>query len=126
MSYRGIPAGYEDEEDDNLDFMMYSTQNLKITVVPDITTAAGLDGQNFDSKLSVDMDNWFDEFRETYNKCKLRKDNKDNSCKAKRKSRLLTLHTSADNKMDFKLDCLHKIKSKLELFEFCYRFNFLE
>ena len=73
MSYRGIPAGYEDEDDENLDFLVYSTQNLKITVVPDITTGAGLDGQNFDSKLSADMDNWFLEFSETYNKCKFSK-----------------------------------------------------
>lgn len=74
MPYRCIPAGYEDEEDDeNLDCLLYSTQNLKITVVPDITTAAGLDGQNFDSKLSVDMDNWFEEFKETYSKCEYRK-----------------------------------------------------
>ncbi|XP_023297234.2 exonuclease mut-7 homolog [Lucilia cuprina] len=71
LPYRGIPAGYEDENDeDDLDLMTYSTQNLKITVVPDITTAAGLNGQNFDCKLSPDMEQWFEEFRETYNKCK--------------------------------------------------------
>ncbi|XP_065363553.1 exonuclease mut-7 homolog [Calliphora vicina] len=69
LPYRGIPAGYEDDED-NLDFMTYSTQNLKITVVPDITTAAGLNGQNFDCKLSPEMEQWFEEFRETYSKCK--------------------------------------------------------
>ncbi|KAM7349300.1 exonuclease mut-7 homolog [Cochliomyia hominivorax] len=69
LPYRGIPAGYEDDED-NLDYMTYSTQNLKITVVPDITTAAGLNGQNFDCKLSPEMETWFEEFRETYNKCK--------------------------------------------------------
>lgn len=68
MSYRGIPAGYED--DDELDLMMHSTQNLKITVVPDITTAAGLDETNFDSKINSDMEQWFEEFRGTYSKCK--------------------------------------------------------
>lgn len=71
LPYRCIPAGYEDEmEDDSLDFITCSTQNLKITVVPDITTAAGLNGENFDCKLSAEMEVWFEDFRETYNKCK--------------------------------------------------------
>ncbi|GBP05422.1 Exonuclease mut-7 homolog [Eumeta japonica] len=68
LPYRGIPAGYEDDED-NFEFMMHSTQNLKITVVPDITTAAGLEGKNFDSDINPEMERWFEDFRETYNKC---------------------------------------------------------
>lgn len=71
LPYRCVPAGYEDEEEnDSLDFITFSTQNLKITVVPDITTAAGLNGENFDCKLGAEMEIWFEEFRETYNKCK--------------------------------------------------------
>lgn len=57
-AYRCISAGYEDDEDDlNLDFLVSTTQNLKITVVLDIITGAGLNGENFDSKLSTEMEN---------------------------------------------------------------------
>lgn len=67
--YRGIPAGFEDDEENSLDTLLCSTQNLKITVVPDITACAGLNGEDFDNTLSVDMDNWFEDFKETYGKC---------------------------------------------------------
>lgn len=72
LAYRGIPGGFEDEDEDNdnLDFLISSTHQLKITVVPDITAGAGLNGEDFDSALSADMDKWFEDFKETYNKCK--------------------------------------------------------
>ncbi|XP_075156421.1 exonuclease mut-7 homolog [Haematobia irritans] len=66
--YRGVPAGYEDEDEDTLD-LLCSTQNLKITVVPDITAGAGLNGEDFDNTLSAYMENWFEDFKETFGKC---------------------------------------------------------
>ncbi|XP_013107191.2 exonuclease mut-7 homolog [Stomoxys calcitrans] len=70
--YRGIPAGYEDDDENCLEDLLCSTttQNLKITVVPDITAGAGLNGEDFDNTLSADMDNWFEDFKETFGKCK--------------------------------------------------------
>lgn len=70
--YCGIPAGFEDDDDNSLDGLLCSSQNLKITVVPDITTGAGLNGEDFDKALSPEMDNWFEDFKETFGKCKPR------------------------------------------------------
>ncbi|XP_073832105.1 exonuclease mut-7 homolog [Musca autumnalis] len=67
--YCGIPAGFEDEDDNSLDGLLCSTQNLKIKLVPDITAGAGLNGEDFDKTLSPELDNWFEDFKETFGKC---------------------------------------------------------
>ncbi|XP_014093517.3 exonuclease mut-7 homolog [Bactrocera oleae] len=66
MSYRGIPAGYEDDPD----FGCLSEMVQKITVVPDIAIAAGLNNENFDRTLSADVDNWFQNYKEQWNSYK--------------------------------------------------------
>ncbi|XP_036319316.1 exonuclease mut-7 homolog [Rhagoletis pomonella] len=66
MSYRGIPAGYEDDED----WFSLSDGMQKITVVPDITIGAGLNRENFDRSLSPDVGNWFDGYKEHWNSYK--------------------------------------------------------
>lgn len=66
MSFRGIPAGYEDDQD----FSCLSDMVQKITVVPDIAIAAGLNNENFDRSLSADVDNWFQNYKKQWNSCK--------------------------------------------------------
>uniref|UniRef100_A0A0A1XQ98 Probable exonuclease mut-7 homolog n=1 Tax=Zeugodacus cucurbitae TaxID=28588 RepID=A0A0A1XQ98_ZEUCU len=66
MSYRGIPAGYEDDQD----FSCLSDMVQKITVVPDITIAAGLNNENFDRSLNADVDCWFHNYKEQWNSYK--------------------------------------------------------
>ncbi|KAL5278093.1 EXD3 family protein [Megaselia abdita] len=63
MSYNCIPAGLEDDDEDFVKSISTPIQNLKITVVPDITCGAGLDNSDFDHKLSPEMERWFINFR---------------------------------------------------------------
>lgn len=70
-----LPGGWDDEDltdDDDyyVDSLVRTAKNLKITVVPDITTGAGLDGQNFDGELNEEVRVWFKQFKERYNRCK--------------------------------------------------------
>uniref|UniRef100_A0A1B0G7H2 3'-5' exonuclease domain-containing protein n=1 Tax=Glossina morsitans morsitans TaxID=37546 RepID=A0A1B0G7H2_GLOMM len=70
-----LPAGWDDEDltdDDDyyVDSLVRTAKNLKITVVPDITTGAGLDGQNFDGELNEEVRVWFKQFKERYNRYK--------------------------------------------------------
>uniref|UniRef100_A0A1A9X004 3'-5' exonuclease domain-containing protein n=1 Tax=Glossina brevipalpis TaxID=37001 RepID=A0A1A9X004_9MUSC len=57
----------DDDDDYYVDSLVRTAKNLKITVVPDITTGAQLDGQNFDGELSAEVRVWFEKFKERYN-----------------------------------------------------------
>lgn len=46
-----------------------TTENLKITIVPDITSIAALNGTAFDATLSPDVEQWLEGLRQTYNMC---------------------------------------------------------
>lgn len=69
---RGLPAGYEDDSNDDEDFesMEIFTQNLKITVVPNITKSAGLNGEDFDAELPVALETWFSSYQTMWNSYK--------------------------------------------------------
>lgn len=81
-SYNCVPAGLEDDvsilmlhvflnflfifvfqDEDFIKSISTPIQNLKITVVPDITCGAGLNNSDFDHKLSPEMEKWFTNFR---------------------------------------------------------------
>ncbi|XP_067637169.1 exonuclease mut-7 homolog isoform X2 [Eurosta solidaginis] len=66
MSYRGIPAGFEDEPE----WSCVPDMMQKITIVPDITIAAGLNNENFDRRLSADVDIWFETYKDQWNSYK--------------------------------------------------------
>ncbi|XP_055913414.1 exonuclease mut-7 homolog isoform X2 [Eupeodes corollae] len=69
---RGFPAGYEDDSNDEEDFesMEIFTQNLKITVVPNITKSAGLNGEDFDAELPMALETWFTSYQTMWNSYK--------------------------------------------------------
>lgn len=48
-----------------------TTQNLKVTVLPDIRENAGLNGQAFDTTLPDDVQNWFETLNESWKTCEL-------------------------------------------------------
>uniref|UniRef100_A0A1B0D7B9 Uncharacterized protein n=1 Tax=Phlebotomus papatasi TaxID=29031 RepID=A0A1B0D7B9_PHLPP len=82
-----VPAEYYDEDYDELfdcvsnnesDYedtlessVMKTRRNLKITIVPDKTHTAGLDGKPFDATLPPEVQAWFDQFKQIWNQCKL-------------------------------------------------------
>lgn len=65
----GLPAGYENDSNDDDDFetMEIFTQNLKITVIPNINKSAGLNGEDFDSQLPDAMETWFSSYQSMWN-----------------------------------------------------------
>lgn len=70
LSY-GIPAGMEDDdfedvEDDFVNSVQKTCENMKITVLPDITIRAGLNGENFDAALPLDVENWFQSYKQMW------------------------------------------------------------
>lgn len=99
MSQKGrfIPAGMEDEvtlketiavgndytifvvqDSDDFDYdyertlqnnIKKTTENLKITIVPDITSNAALNGSAFDATLTPDVAQWLENLRQTWNLC---------------------------------------------------------
>lgn len=42
---------------------------MKITVLPDITIRAGLNGENFDAALPLDVENWFQSYKQMWTIC---------------------------------------------------------
>lgn len=50
-----------------------TTENLKMTIVPDITENATLNGTSFDATLHPDVAQWVAVLQETWNKCNLRR-----------------------------------------------------
>lgn len=46
-----------------------TTENLKMTIVPDITENAALNGTSFDASLHPDTSQWFEVLNQTWNKC---------------------------------------------------------
>lgn len=62
----------EDEDGFSKDLSVKKTcENLKITVVPDITATAGLNGQPFDGELEPDWREWFEQLKSSWFTCKL-------------------------------------------------------
>ncbi|XP_055843854.1 exonuclease mut-7 homolog [Episyrphus balteatus] len=69
---RGLPAGFEDDsnEDEDFESLEIFTQNLKITVVPNITKSAGLNGEDFDAQLPMALETWFSSYQTMWNSYK--------------------------------------------------------
>lgn len=44
-------------------------ENMKITILPDITEKAGLNGQNFDATLEPEVKGWFQQIESTWKSC---------------------------------------------------------
>lgn len=68
--YDGFDFGYDFDHQRTLQSNVQRTaQNLKVTVVPDIRLNAGLNGTAFESTLPVDVQQWFDQLKETWKRC---------------------------------------------------------
>lgn len=52
-----------------IDGVRKTCQNMRITVVPDITANAGLGGQPFDATLEPEIVAWFNNFTEMFKYC---------------------------------------------------------
>ncbi|XP_055389806.1 exonuclease mut-7 homolog [Condylostylus longicornis] len=74
MGTRFLPAGMEDEEDDDIyDFycpganaLTKTLQNMCVTVVPDLTKGADLNDKDFDASLCEEINNWFETFKKQW------------------------------------------------------------
>ncbi|XP_059616804.1 exonuclease mut-7 homolog [Phlebotomus argentipes] len=61
----------ESDLDDSLESAVLKTRgNLKITIVPDRTQNAGLNGKPFDATLSPEVQVWFEQFKQIWNQYK--------------------------------------------------------
>jgi hypothetical protein len=58
-----MPAGEE------LNSSADSSQGLRIKIVPDVGSRAGIDGQDFDTKLDESIKIWFDGFKDNFKLC---------------------------------------------------------
>lgn len=47
-----------------------TTENLRMTIVPDITTNAALNGMSFDATLTDDVQKWLNGLKQTWASCK--------------------------------------------------------
>lgn len=47
-----------------------TSENLKMTIIPDITANATLDGSSFDTTLSYEKAMWLEKIRSTWVACK--------------------------------------------------------
>lgn len=47
-----------------------TAQNLKVTVVPDVTLNACLNGETFDATLPPDVKEWFNHLKQSWTSCK--------------------------------------------------------